>query len=203
MAMFSKLEKFAFYKWLLPIGVAGAMLTGCSEYNEQSLPWPYVNRFDVNDQGWRVNVIQPEVGSAPVHSKAGGNRDGYIYAFDQFTTFWYFIASQAFVTEARKSYNRTLRFDLKQLATDAPLDGNDILLTNGIDTLRYNTNHHPGTTWTSYSVRMNELSGWKKGSSPATKADIQTVLQNLTDLRIRGEYRTGADTCGLDNAMIY
>lgn len=201
--IFFKLEKIAFYKLTFSVGLLTVIMMGCLELRPQELPPPYINNFNKNDQGWRVSVIQTEIGTIPYYSTTGGNQGGYIYASDKFTTFWYFIASKSFINEAKKGYNKDLRFDLKQSKTDSQLDGDDVILTDGNNTITFNTAHNPTTNWTSYSIKLNELSGWKKGKLKATKTDVQNILKNLSDLRIRGEFRTGIDTCGLDNVAIY
>ena len=53
---------------------------------------------------------------------------------------------------------------------------------------------------------LDDTGGWLFGALaspvPATTAQISTVLSNLTDLQIRGEFRSGADTASLDNVVL-
>lgn len=159
---------------------------------------PYYVTFDEWDQGWRVS--EGGIGS---YSVAGGNPGGYIVGTNSAYGVWYFVASKGFVRETRKYYERTLKFDLIQSTTDSQINAHDVILTDGTTTLTFNTSYHPNTTWTHYSVKLDELSGWKKKNVKATKADMMAVLQHLTDLRIRGEYRAGPDQGGLDNVILY
>jgi serine/threonine protein kinase len=59
--------------------------------------------------------------------------------------------------------------------------------------------------WTAYRIKLDATGGWKVAadgvaSLGATDDQIKTVLSNVTDLRIKGEfYRHGADTGCLDN----
>lgn len=51
---------------------------------------------------------------------------------------------------------------------------------------------------------LTETTGWvfQGTSQQPTQAEFEAILANATKLRIRGEYRIGADTGSLDNAII-
>jgi hypothetical protein len=78
-------------------------------------------------------------------------------------------------------------------------------LQGGGLTIAYDTPVNPANgAWTSYSVplaatgwRLNDLSGAQISSEQFT-----TVLSNLTSLKIRAEYQTGADIGKLDNVAL-
>lgn len=193
-------EKILFYKFVFFIGILLIMLLKCSEFNKPGLTLPNVSNFIADDQGWRISENSENI--IPDYSASGGNPDGYIYTADKSSDAWYFSASTRFVNEVKKGYGKTLSFDLKQSATDAQYDADDVILTDGTIVLTFNTAYNPSTVWTHYSIKLDELSGWAKGASKATKTDLQTVLQNLVELKIRGEFRAGPDTGGLDNAII-
>ena len=66
--------------------------------------------------------------------------------------------------------------------------------------------------WNEYSIQLDESAGWrvatevseetfaKFASLPAaTRAQLQAVLGELTQLLIRGEFQNGPDTGNLDN----
>lgn len=174
-------------------------MASCTEGSFTALRYPGFVGFDIDTDEWRVSE-----GGTAGFSLTGGNPGGFFYGDDTGGRAWYFIASDSFVTETRKAYGRSLRFDLKQEMVALNPDGiNDIVLTDGKTTLTFKTAYKPATTWTNYAIRLDELSGWKKGSSIATKTDMQVVLQNLTGLRIRGDYKAGPDRGGLDNVALY
>lgn len=155
--------------------------------------------FDTDSQGWAVSK-----GGISGFSPTGGYPGGFFYGDDATGPAWYFVASKIFVTKARKSYGRTLSFTLRQTAPDSkPGSLYGVILSDSKRTLTFNTGYNPATTWTSYSIRLDELSGWQKGSSRATKSDIQNVIQSLTDLRIRGDFKAGSVRGGIDNVSIY
>lgn len=191
-------QKVVNYKPAFFLGLFAFLTVSCTEENFTALKYPGFAGFDTDSEGWHVS--EGAIGS---YSVTGGNPGGYTVGTDNENGFWYFIASRGFVSETQRSYGRTLSFDLEQSAIDSQANADDIILTDGTSTLTYNTAYNPKTTWTHYSVKLDDVSGWKKGSSNATKEDVLHVLQNLTDLRIRGEFRAGPDRGGLDNVMIY
>lgn len=194
-------EKVVFYKFAVVGGLFLALLIGCYQFTLTPLDPPDSNSFNDGDQGWRISE-----GGVGGFSATGGYPGGYMAGsdnFDPINTYWYFIAPTPFTNEVRKGYGKTLRFDLIQSGTDVQRYTDDVILTDGINTLTFDISYNPNTTWTSYGIKLDELSGWQKGEEPATKADIQAVLMNLTDLRIRGEYKSGPDSGGLDNIAIY
>ncbi|AUD01458.1 laminin B domain-containing protein [Spirosoma pollinicola] len=196
--MCSKREILVLYKLIFIIGLFSLLSVGCSESSINKVFQANVNSFDTDDQGGRVSS-----GGLGIYRPTGGNPDGYLSAIDAANGVWYFIASQTFINEVKKRYGQTLRFDLEQSVVDNQASKDDVILASGLDTLRFNTAYNPKTTWMRYAVKLDESSGWKKNRKIVSQADIQTVLQNLTNLRIRGEFRAGPDQGGLDNAAIY
>lgn len=169
---------------------------GCTETITPVFPISY--SFDEDAQGW-----QGSVGCKSGYSPTGGNSGGYVYGIDETSGVWFFVASHHFVDISKRAYGLTLSFDLVQSATDAQANTNDdVILTDGTTQLTFNTPYNPSTRWTNYFVKLDEKSGWKKGRVNATKTDVQQVLQNLTSIRIRGEFRSGPDRGGLDNVSI-
>jgi alkaline phosphatase D len=116
---------------------------------------------------------------------------------------WFFRAPAAYYGDRSSYYGGNLSFDQLQFDTSAQYDDRDIILTGGGVTIWYDFPNNPGTSWTAYSTVLNDTGGWKFGAFaspvPATATQIQTVLADLTDFQIRGEYRSGADTGELDN----
>lgn len=159
--------------------------------------------FDSNTEGWTT------VGDSGALSwiSTGGNPAGHVRASDNVGGIsWFFRAPAAYYGDRSGFYGGTLRFDELQFDTSAQYDDRDVIMTGNSTTIWYNFLNNPGLTWTSYSAVLDDTGGWLFGSLaapvPATAAQIQTVLANLTDLQIRGEYRTGADTASLDNVML-
>lgn len=131
---------------------------------------------------------------------AGNNKNG-----------WHWIAPSEFRGHKSAAYQGRLEFELR---TDNKPDpdkrpkkpsprGKVILRGRGL-TLIHEFNR-PGKSFTRYSIPLHELAGWKdkKTGRKATKQQIQTVLSNISDLWIRGEWGGGKDTGWLDNVKIW
>jgi gliding motility-associated-like protein len=167
-----------------------------------------ISGFNTDDEGWTVigdagNTVKP------VYNTSGGNPGGFISSKDEGTNgTWYFAAPRKFLGNKSWFYGRNLQFQLKQNLTDQQFNDNDIVLSGNGVTMTFKTADNPKTTWTAYSVKLDETANWRvPGIIPgisrrATQAEIKTVLCNVSKLWIRGEYRDGADEGGLDNAII-
>jgi len=172
---------------------------------EAGRPCMAQSTFDSSDDGWLVFGDAQGSGAIPDHNDSGGNPGGYISATDDAAGgVWYWDAPGKYLGDQSCAYGKELTFDLTQSATDNPFDADDVALMGETLTLVYDTAKNPGTAWTSYSVTLAEDAGWvKEGTStPPTQAEMEGVLSTLQALRIRGEYRTGADTGGLDNVNL-
>lgn len=159
--------------------------------------------FTSGDEGWTNEgdfVYTP-----PQYFSTGGNPGGYIRNLDEnIGDVYYWVAPAKFLGNHASKYNRTLRYDLFQNTTSSQFEEADVLLEgNGIK-LRFSTSYNPAITWTTYVITLNESSGWvidTAGYPLATKAQMQSVLSNITKFRIRAEYNTTADQDGLDNVI--
>ncbi len=157
--------------------------------------------FDSGIDGWTVTGdVQ-----TPIHHATGGNPDGNISAKDNVSGIvWYWHAPASIYGNRSDSYDGLMRFDLMQSSTSRQFNADDIRLVGNALTLEYNTTYNPQTSWTSYLVQLNERSGWRRTSDnlPPSEAEFRAVLADLQDLRIRGEFRSGADTGRIDNFRI-
>jgi uncharacterized Zn-binding protein involved in type VI secretion len=157
--------------------------------------------FGSNVEGW--TVIGDTTSSIPTRVATGGNPGGFAQTVDQAVggvMFW--RAPAKFLGNRAAWYEGSLRFDLQQSLTDTQFEDNDVIITGNGVTLTLVTSPNPGTTWTHSSVGLSEAAGWMVGGVPATEAQVRSALGNMTDLRIRGEFRTGDDTDGLDNVVL-
>lgn len=160
--------------------------------------------FNTDAEGW---VVQGDATSAtPTYNAGGGNPGGHISAVDTVSGgVWYWVAPAKFRGNVGGAYNNTLTFDLMQSSTTSQFNAVDISITGNGLTLVFDTPANPGTTWTPYSVLLREDAGWRVDTlaGPAPSADqMQGVLSSVTSLRIRGEFRDGADTGRLDNVIL-
>jgi hypothetical protein len=188
--------------WDLPGLVYFDDINGCT--NNASGPCGAASYFDADGEGWMVSGDVQSV--APDYFATGGNPGGFVSGNDLVTGgTWYWEAPAKFFGNQSCAYGQALTFDLKQSLRDNQFDGEDIVLEGGGLKLVYETPYNPDTSWTSYAVLLSESSGWRKNTltgDPPTPTEFMSVLSALSGLRIRGEYRNGADSGGLDNVVL-
>ncbi len=158
-----------------------------------------VSSFDGSTEGWKV------VGDAQLDSSADPILEkNAIKAVDHATGgVWFWKAPQTYNGDKRNLYGLYLVFRLKTSAVDNQFDYDDIVLSGGGLTIVYDTKNNPDLDWTPYRVRLHESDGWiiKETGKAATREQMLQVLSDVTQLLIRGEFRTGADTGWLDNVV--
>ena len=163
----------------------------------------------------------------PTFHASGGNPDGYLSVIDGVTgNVWYWLAPSDYLGDKSHFFGEYLRYDLKQSDTYNQFATGDIWMesTDGTRLVYFDQdnfdNSEPGTSWTSYLIRLDDTAGWKislpgarfandtdpfltewSQATLATNADIRAVLTSLAGLYIRGEFIVGGDTGSLDNVF--
>jgi gliding motility-associated-like protein len=146
--------------------------------------------FNTNNDGWQATDSPLGGFNGSTYRATGGNPNGHISAKDILPlSTMYFVAPAKFLGNKSWAYNNSLSFDLKvETGTafsvdDVIIEGNGVILVFDIDV--------PTTAWKTYTCPFNENSGWKVGTrngATATKAQLQSVLCNISRLWIRAEY---------------
>lgn len=169
-----------------------------------------VSRFNADAEGWgAVDGIYGSYGGAGTafavtYSGSGGNPGGHISATDPSDNTFAFEAPSAFLGNKSAYYGGRLKFDLKVNLNGVAVwdEGVEVVLAGNSLTLTRDIGINPPADWTSYSFDLTET-GWRvggPGGALATQAEFQSVLGNLSRLRIIGEYGNGvAETSSLDN----
>ncbi len=162
--------------------------------------------FDTGDEGWLILGDAQGGRGDPDFVASGGNPGGHISAKDDAQGgVWFFQAPVAYRGNFSGALGKTLTFDLKQSSLSSQFDAKDVSLTGGGLTIVVDAGSNPGLDWTSYSIVLDASAGWTLdalGGTPATQSDILTVLTDLNDMLIRGEYVDGPDTGGLDHVVL-
>ena len=145
-------------------------------------------------------------GTGPAYVAVGGNPGGYITTTDAGAgSIAYFVAPAKFLGNQSAALGGTLTFDLRQSITGSQfVDQNPFvrIAGNGV-VLSLLANVHPGSIFTSYSVTLTPSAGWTSAGLPASLAQMQNALANVTDLRIRAEYAfLVGDVDDLDNVVL-
>lgn len=155
--------------------------------------------FSTSSQGW---LIAGDTSDAPViFQPTGGNPGGYISHVDEaLGETWYFRAPASALAQLAAAEHGTLRFSLKQSSADAGFPDDDVVIVGAAGRLSYRFDHAPGTDWTNFSVPLSASAKWRwNWNQAATQEQMHRVLVAPTRLDIRGEFRTGDDTGGLDD----
>jgi hypothetical protein len=177
-----------------------------------------VSTFDSNREGWNAS-FGAAVGAGAIWQSSGGNPAGNLVAPDSSsgTTTWYFGASadtppSPLLGNHANAYGGTLEYDLRieNFAGnyyDTSSDFDVWISGNGL-TLLYDGGFHPGSSWSHFSIPLVASAGWQKNlffpaTTPATEAEVQSALSNITSIQIRGNYTDAATTTHLDNVGFY
>ena len=162
--------------------------------------------FEQNDDGCNIVGDAQENSAKPNYEITNGNPDGYIWVNDNATGgTWYWCAPEKFLGDRSSSYNENLLFSLKQSSLNNQFNNDDIILFSNGRKIVFNTLNNPDTSWTDYSVILNE-ENWKYSASDenfVSKKDFIDILSKLTGIYIRGEFVEGKDNGGLDNVILY
>jgi hypothetical protein len=164
-----------------------------------------ISTFNTDTEGWSA---AGDFATPVTWTATGGNPGGTVSIEDSVTGgVTFFVAPGKFLGNHADAYGKTLTFDLKQIiGSPNQFDDDDVFITGAGTTLAYDTPYNPAVdgSWTSYSVPLSQT-GWHVGGisgAAATQAQMQSVLASITDLRIRAEYQSGADTDYLDNVHL-
>lgn len=173
-------------------------------------PAAVASTFDGSTEGWQVVSFSdngpyeaPLSASAPELRAADGNPGGCLSSPDTGPGNFFWQAPEAFLGQRADFYGGRLRYDLKSEGGDT-FDEADVILVGGGLVLVYDQPQTPTERWQTFSVPLTEQ-GWAKGKvggEPVTPAEFRRVLGSLTALRLRGEFRWGAETGSLDNVVL-
>lgn len=166
------------------------------------------SNFDANAEGWTISTFGD--GTNLAHSASGGVPGGYISITDgQTGGVFNFSAPAGYLGNKSSAYGGSLSYSQSQQGTGTQVDFADVALIGAGLTLVFDAGPNPAffPTWTSHNVSLLASAGWKIDSlsgAAATEAQLQQVLGNLTELRIRGEFQgaPGADVGRLDSVRL-
>lgn len=169
--------------------------------------------FDTDADGWTFYHGPSATFSTVIHSTSGGNPNGYIsvtYASQINTSaIQYWIAPAKYLgTKVAQCLDMNLKLDLQQsiAGTNSSTRG-DIRIKNGNNLIVLTLSSKPAVApaWSSYSIPLNETGGWQwgYGGPLATRAQVKSILSNVTAIEINGTYAANAAyTSGLDNVIL-
>ena len=164
-------------------------------------PAPYRDGFATSDDGWRITAD----GQDAVWVPTGGKTNGFLRASDRPSgDVWFFKTPVAFSGDYTAFSGGSLNYSLFQTSLSSQFDDIDakLIATDGRElVIDLPADTQPGLDWTDYTIALDSTGGWFDPATglAATNAEITAVLAALDSIEIRGEYRTGSDTAGLDD----
>lgn len=159
--------------------------------------------FDSDTLGWTISG--DATSGAATWNATGGNPDGHVSATDSVAGgVWYYEAPSSFLTNFNNGYGQEFSFDISHSGSGSLFNAAGLIFNGGGIELTYAGIPAPPIgvgNWQTNTLILVE-SGWQNGGFAASQAEMETVLNNLNRLRIRGEYISGPDTGRLDNVAI-
>jgi gliding motility-associated-like protein/uncharacterized delta-60 repeat protein len=172
-----------------------------------SLQAQITSTFDSNADGW--TFFDPSAVTV-FHIATGGNPNGYAtagYNSNILANQFWRAPSKFLGNQVARSLGMNFRFDMQVSVTGTnSFTQGDVVITNGGSSLAYSLPSKPGTTWTSYSLRLDETLGWRIGNTSgalATRTQIISVLSNITEITLRGTFASfSPNSSSIDNVIM-
>jgi hypothetical protein len=151
--------------------------------------------FDTGAEGWSaLDAVGFDYSST--WQSTGGNPGGFLEGIetDPNGGTGYFIAPSKFLGNLSAYAGGTLTYDFKVIeGTDYYSDA-DVIISNGANSVSWTPDINPvGDGWVAFQVQLNEAN---------FGSNLASILSNVTELQIRGEFIVGAEEEGLDNVEL-
>jgi hypothetical protein len=130
------------------------------------------------------------------YSATGGNPGGYLVGFedDPLGGTGYWIAPSKFLGNLSGYAGGTLSYDLKVFSGTDYFSDVDVILTGNGKSASWTSNINPvGDGWVNFKVQLNQAN---------FGSDLASILSDMTEIQIRGEFISGAEQEGLDNVKL-
>ncbi|MEM1185767.1 MAG: laminin B domain-containing protein [Planctomycetota bacterium] len=166
-----------------------------------------MSTFGTDAEDWRAiddaNAIRSTQWVA-----AGGSPGGYIERDDFGSGSYFFLAPSAFLGDLSSFVGGQLQFALRSVGdADLSTQTDDIVIIGSAGRINLDvpTSRNPGPSWTSFSIGLSDMEPWVYDgplSNLSQNELIGAVLTDVTELRIRGDWREGPDTGSLDTVSL-
>jgi len=148
--------------------------------------------FDSDQEDWQTSGDAYPANWKPEDGNPGGYIEG-IYMSDGRT--WYFVSPESWAGDWR--IYRNLSFDLRQTGSGGGFVEQDLIVIGKTgNQLTWKGEREPSASWTSYTLSLDPA------TFKTTQAKYDTVMKNVAQIMIRGEFIGGSDTGGLDNVSL-
>lgn len=152
----------------------------------------YLSTFDTNAEGWTAINDYINFGWTGTEGKP----PGAIKATDTGGGgYWYFVAPASWHGNWTPLINQLFEYDLKILTGGAGnSDQPDVRFYSGASSMVWTSYIRPSLgVWTHFAVQLTPA------NFGVNQATFNSIMSNVTDLQIRGEFRFGGDSEALDN----
>ena len=151
--------------------------------------------FDTGAEGW--SALDQQTGDYTASwQSTGGNPGGFLQGTENIALggTGYFIAPSKFLGNLSAYAGGTLTYDLNVIQGSAYFSDVDVIISSGANSVFWTSNINPvGHGWVTFQVQLDQANF---GSNMAS------ILSNVTEFQIRGEFINGPEVEGLDNVLL-
>jgi hypothetical protein len=151
--------------------------------------------FDTGAEGWTaLDAVGFDYDSS--WQGTGGNPGGFLEGVetDSVGGTGYFIAPGNYLGNLSAYAGGSLSYDFKVIQGTDYFNDADVIISNGSTSVSWHSNINPvGSGWAPFQVQL---------TSANFGANLASVLSNVTELQIRGEFISGPEEEGLDNVLL-
>jgi Laminin B (Domain IV)/PEP-CTERM motif len=151
--------------------------------------------FDTGAEGWSALDAVGHDYTASWQS-SGGNPGGFLQGIetDPNGGTGYFIAPGKFLGNLSAYAGGTLTYDFKVIQGTDYFSDADVIISNGANSVSWTPNINPvGDGWVTFQVQLNQAN---------FGSNLASILPNVTEFQIRGEFINGTEVEGLDNVRL-
>src|SRR5262249_24506994 len=161
----------------------------------QALADTISSTFDTGAEGW--SALDQQTGDYTASWQSiGGNPGGFLQGTENIALggTGYFIAPSRFLGNLSAYAGGTLTYDLNVIQGSAYFSDVDVIISSGVNSVSWTSNINPvGHGWVTFQVQLNQAN---------FGSNLASILSNVTELQIRGEFINGPEVEGLDNVLL-
>ena len=151
--------------------------------------------FDTGTEGWSA-LDQTGHDYTASWTSTGGNPGGFLQGTETNPNggTGYFIAPSKFLGNLSAYAGGTLTYDLNVITGTDYFSDVDVIISNGASSVSWTSNINPvGHGWFTFQVQLNQAN---------FGSNLASILSNVTEFQIRGEFINGPEVEGLDNVLL-